>query len=244
MPTPFPRPSSKICNNRSTDDIPYEYNVLTPHDNITEKVKFLQAAMGYPTKSTILIVVKKSNPASFPGRITDKQIKQHYPSMEPSVKGHLTQERQGVKSTTVYTITTGTSLSPTSASNDDVPARIPRNTYSLFVHYIQSTGKIFGDPTGRFIEPSSSGNNYILIVYSYDSNTIHPVAMPYRSKQSLVIAYTTVTSLLESKGMTPKLTTLDNETSELLLTSLVSSDIEINLVPPYFHRRNTVKWAI
>ena len=68
--------------------------------------------------------------------------------------------------------------------------------------------------------------------------------MPSHTKESLVLAYKTVTSLLESKGMTPKLATLDNETSELLLTSLESSDIEIALVPPYLHRRNAAERAI
>ena len=61
------------------------------------------------------------------------------------------------------------------------PARVSRNTGSLFVHWIQSTE---GDSTGRFIEPSTSGNIYILIVYNYDSNTIYPVVILFHTKES------------------------------------------------------------
>ena len=71
-PTPSPHPGSELCNNISTNDIPYVCNVLTPHNNMTEKIKFLQASMGYPTKSTIFIAVKKSNLASYPGGISKK----------------------------------------------------------------------------------------------------------------------------------------------------------------------------
>ena len=135
-PTPSPRLSSELRNNISTNDIPYVCNVLTPHNNMTGKIKFLQASMGYLTKSTIFTAVKKSNLASYPSGINEKQINRHYTSIEPSVKGHLTQERQGVQSTTVHTLTTGTALSRTSASNDALPAQIPRKTDALFVNCI------------------------------------------------------------------------------------------------------------
>ena len=109
---------------------------------------------------------------------------------------------------------------------------------------IKSTGKIFGDPTSGFIAPSISGNNYIIIIYNYDINTIQPIAIPSRTKEALVTTYKIITSLLQSRDMTQKVATLDNETSELLLTSFEPSDISINLVTPNLHRRNTAEIAI
>ena len=53
---------SEICNAVRIEDTPstsYICNVLTLHDNMTEKIKFLQAAMGYSTKSILLLGVKK-----------------------------------------------------------------------------------------------------------------------------------------------------------------------------------------
>jgi len=40
-------------------------------------------------------------------------------------------------------------------------------------------GKIFTNQTGCFIVPSSTGNNYLLVLYDYDSNCIH--AQPMKS---------------------------------------------------------------
>jgi hypothetical protein len=34
------------------------------------------------------------------------------------------------------------------------------------------TGQVYTNQTGRFITPSSNGNNYLLILYDYDSNAI------------------------------------------------------------------------
>ena len=200
--------------------------------------------MGYPTKTSLSTAVKKSNLASFPGGISVKQINKHYTPIEPSIKGHLTQERQGIQSTQLPTISCNPEISPTSASNDAFPAHIDTKIDSVYVNCFKSTGKIFGDPTGRFIAPSIIGNNYILVIYNYDSNTIHPIAMPSRTKESLVTAYNTIISFLKSKGMTPTFATLDNETSDLLLTSLESSGLTINLVPPNLHRRNATERAI
>ncbi|MCK7513582.1 MAG: hypothetical protein MZV70_62545 [Desulfobacterales bacterium] len=38
---------------------------------------------------------------------------------------------------------------------------------------MEPTGQVYTDQTGRFITPSSNGNNYLLILYDYDSNC-HP----------------------------------------------------------------------
>ena len=104
--------------------------------------------------------------------------------------------------------------------------------------------KLYSDPAGRFITPSISSNNYILVIYRYDSSTIHPIAMPFRTKKSQVAAYKTDITLLKQKGFSPKLATLDNETSDLLLQSLENNDIAIHLVPPHIHRRNAAERAL
>ena len=65
-----------------------------------------------------------------------------------------------------------------------------------------------------------------------------------RTKESLVTAYNTILSFLHSRGMTPTFATLDNETSEMLLTSLESSGLTIKLVPPNLDRRNAAERAI
>ena len=65
--------SSDLCNSISTEDTQftsYVCNVLTPYDNMTEKINFLQAAMGYRTKFVLLLAIKKGNLSSVSDSIT------------------------------------------------------------------------------------------------------------------------------------------------------------------------------
>ena len=59
---------------------------------------------------------------------------------------------------------------------------IPNKTNFIFAACMPITGQLFSDPTGRFVAPSISGNNYILVIYDYDSNPLHVQAMPNRKK--------------------------------------------------------------
>ena len=175
---------------------------------------FVQATMGYPTKTALRMAVGKGNLSSFPGGLTSAQINRYYYILEPSVKGHLTQERQGIQYTQLPDLSYPAPISPAHASNDAFPARLDSTTNVVFATCFQCTGKIYGDPIGRFIAPSISGNNYILIVYCYDSNTIDPIAMSSRTKEAQIATYNTVITLLKQRGFSPKLATLDNETSD------------------------------
>ena len=87
----------------------------------------------------------------------------------------------------------------------------------FYFHYI---GKIYGDTAGRFIVSSISSSNYILIVYYYDSNTIHPIAIPSRIKEANIADCNAVITLLKQRGFAPKLATVDNKRSYLLLQYL------------------------
>ena len=53
-------------------------------------------------------------------------------------------------------------------------------SYYIFSAYAQATCTIHSDPTGRFIHPSVAGNNYYLVVYCYDSNSIYVEATTSR----------------------------------------------------------------
>ena len=50
-------------------------------------------------------------------------------------------------------------------------------------------GVISSDQTGGFPLTSRRGNKYILIIYNYDSNSIHAVAIPSRYRENIVRGY-------------------------------------------------------
>jgi hypothetical protein len=105
-------------------------------------------------------------------------------------------------------------------------------------------GQIYTDQTGRFPVVSSKGNNYIMILYDYDSNAILAQPIKDRTAPELLKAFQVMEQELVARGLKPKLMKLDNEASKLLKTYLHQQNITFQLFPPYSHRRNSAERAI
>jgi hypothetical protein len=139
---------------------------------------------------------------------------------------------------------------PTYAEITAAPARQPttpifqerpdHRTHHVYTQCETITGQIGSDQTGRFVVPSTSGNNYIFLLYDYDSNSIHAEPIPTRKKESIKEAYSTVLRLLQHRGLRPKLHRLDNEASQLLTDFMTDEQVDYQLTPAGLHRRN---WA-
>ena len=118
------------------------------------------------------------------------------------------------------------------------------NVFTALITPPQPTGKIYTDQTGRFPQQSSRGNNYIMILYDYDSNAILAEPIKNRSQTELLRAYTKLHTLLCSRGFQPQIQLLDNEAPHELKQFLTQQQIDYQLVPPHVHRRNAAKRAI
>ena len=68
--------------------------------SMKEVVRFLHAALCYPTKATLLTSAQRGNLVTFPG-LTPENINRHFPESDETQKGHMRQTRQGVRSTKV-----------------------------------------------------------------------------------------------------------------------------------------------
>lgn len=66
--------------------------------SMPEVIQFLHAALGFPTKATLLAAIQHGNLQSFPGLTTDA-VNKHFPESDKMQKGHMHQ--QGVCSTKV-----------------------------------------------------------------------------------------------------------------------------------------------
>jgi hypothetical protein len=118
-------------------------------------------------------------------------------------------------------------------------------SHFCFAALTEITGQVYSDQTGKFTFPSSNGNNYLCILYDYDSNLI--LAEPMKSRgaqQDIVDADKTVHTKLCRARLHPKLARLDNECSVALKTFLIDEKINYQLVPPGTHRRNATERAI
>jgi hypothetical protein len=109
---------------------------------------------------------------------------------------------------------------------------------------MEPTGKIYTDWTGRFVVPSSNGNNYLMIPYDYDSNAILAEPMCTHTGKSILTAFENLQARLTTAGLTPKLHRLDSECSNALKKHLIASDIDFQKVPGGVHRRNAAERCI
>jgi hypothetical protein len=68
--------------------------------------------------------------------------------------------------------------------------------------------------------------------------------MKSRSTYEWVKACKHIHQYLASRGFKPKLQNLDNEASAALKIFFTTNDMEYQLVPPHYHRRNAAERAI
>jgi hypothetical protein len=105
-------------------------------------------------------------------------------------------------------------------------------------------GQIYTNQTGRFPVVSSKGNEYIIILYDYDSTAIFAQPIKDRTAPGVLRAFQVMEQALVARGLKPKLMKLDNEASKLLNTYIHQQNITFQLVPPCSHRRNSAARAI
>jgi hypothetical protein len=65
-----------------------------------EVVRFQHAALGFPTKATLLTAIRHKNLVTFPG-LTSKNVNKFFPESNETQKGHMKKTKQGVRSTKV-----------------------------------------------------------------------------------------------------------------------------------------------
>jgi hypothetical protein len=106
------------------------------------------------------------------------------------------------------------------------------------------TNQIYTDLTGRFPKTPISGNNYILILYDYDSNSVLSAPMKNRGEKDMVRTFDLLIQALIIRGLTPHLQRLDNEASLALRNYLTKQGINYQLAPPHIHRRNNAEREI
>ncbi len=175
-----PTPTKNVCNVHSLPTIP-------------TAIRFLHAAVGYPTKATWLEAIKKENFVTWP-LLTPKNVNKHYLETAETDKGHMKKQRMNVRSTKVLE----------DKSQDEAQTPLPRKN-DIYIH-------IFNFPV-----TSNRGNKYVMIMCEVDGNYIDMEPMKRRTSEALVHTYLTLWErLTRTKVITPKLHILDNEAPEAL----------------------------
>ena len=194
----------------------------------TQLADYLHACLFSPCPSTLQKAIRKNFLITWPG--IDKINFHTYAAKKiPTIKGHMIQERKNLRSTKIQV------FQPENDS-DYFPTK-ENSTKTLFSKLLPYTPKelAYGDLTGRFPFKSSRGNEYIYIVYDYDSNAILAEAIPNRQAKTITDAWNKIYKRLTKNGPSFNHFILDNEISEDLKKSFEKYDITFQCVPSHIH---------
>ena len=165
---------------------PHSLNIIIRKNETKYNLaRFLHAALGSPTNSTLLHSIKKNHLSTFPG-LNKKLITRNLPPKKSTIRAHIKQESQNIQSTKVLQVTledshTDAFLTP------DTPNVKTNGIWCILMQTKKGTGKAYIDLTGRFPIRSAQGNAYILVGFHYDSNAI--LATPLKSRRAGDITY-------------------------------------------------------
>ena len=227
QPTTRPPPQSTTVKQPTA-------NVILRYDKPkSELAAYFHATVGSPTKHALTTAINNGNFVTWPGLTTDLINKHLLPSI-PTMKGHLKQEQQNLRSTR---------LTP-----PDIKIEPPDNdqkTHDCFITFAtKEEGTTYSDLTGRYPITSSRGYQYIIVCYDFDTNTIQTALTKTRHAAEIRDATIPMLEKLSRSGHPPKLHIVDNEASAMLKAALLKYKIAYQLVPPHIHRRNAAERAI
>lgn len=236
------------------DDIPPPTDKLNAIINKSQSksklANYYHSCCYSPCISTLTQAIKNGNFDSWPGLADQKLYKYMNRTMATSM-GHLDQERQNLQSTKKNYFLPTNSLSTSSIDTDTTNDFFPTNPSNVRTHDcvaqiipFSQANKGYMDLTGRFPHKSSRGNEYILVVYDYDSNAILAEALKSRTASSITNGWKKIHQQLMRRGVSPNLYLLDNEVSSDLKWAMTKAEVNWQLATPYLHRANAAERAI
>jgi hypothetical protein len=154
--------------------------------------------------------------------------------------GHIDQQRSNVRSNQQQPASSPNEIEQTpdellALRQDAAPPILDapeQRPHYIYVDCQESTGQIYSEPAGRFLQPSTSGNTTVIVVYYYDSNYVHAEPMQSKTGPHILAAYKRAHKMLTATGLKPKLQNLDNEASKALQEFVQENAIDYQLAPP------------
>ena len=176
----------------------------------------MHAAAGFPVKSAWLKAIKNGNFGSWTG-LTYNNAEKYFPHSVETLKGHMVQSSQGVRSTKKkkHQIHNNKKKTPQGtlhqqSETEDIPSQQKTQELQVWDHPIS---KLYTDDCGRFLIRSRSGNEYIIIAYHCDSNKILQSPFVNIKDKHRIRAYKSIMQKLENRGYCVEVQILDNEVS-------------------------------
>jgi hypothetical protein len=237
----FQLPTPAITSPQTNNEITPQVNSAIGAPKAAELVAYAHATLFSPALDTLEKALRRGYVRNFPG-LTAKTLQRHPPHSVATAKGHLDQVRKNLRSTRMKPKDV-----PTPDLDDVFPAQeSPTSTCYVTAITLPTapTGKYYTDQTGRFPCTSSSGSNYVLVAYHYDSNAILVEPLQNRKSGSILAAHKRILDRLRRAGVQCSFVMLDNECSLALQQFFNDKSIQFQKTPAGMHRRNAAERAI
>jgi hypothetical protein len=164
--TPTVEPSGPI-----TGSVNAMFHTTLAHDTVPNRIAFYHAILFSPSLSTWCQAIDAGHFKTWPG-LASSAVHKYPPQSTPMHQRHLNQVRANLQ---VTRLPASVIQQPTTDADidDEVapPAEDNTRTILIYADCHCTTGMVYTDPTDKFLVPSVSGNQYVLVVYEYDSNT-------------------------------------------------------------------------
>ena len=222
--------------------VQHTVNAVLKIDKTSKKdlAQYLHACAYSPRKTTFLDAIKKGLFTTWPG-LTYDLIKKHLPDTIATSKGHLRQEQKNIRSTQIKVEDEPKIV----LDYHPLPEEDNTKTHECYLTYfVKEEGVTYSDLAGTYPTKSSRGNQYIIICYDYDTNSIQAQLTKSRNAADIRDATLKMIEQLQRSGHPPKLHIMDNEASAIIKAALLKHKVKYQLVPPHLHRRNSAERAI
>ena len=200
LPQTPPQLSSSLSTTPTMTAANHSCNVIIRKSTTgRDLAQYYHACAFSPSPSTFITAINKGHFIAWPG-LTTSLIKKHLPPSVFTAKGHLNQEMKNLQSTKKsYKDTLLSSSHMTSSPSHDAihndfhpPSESSNNkTHNCFSIILNANNSNVGflDLTGRFPYRSSRGNQYLLLMYDYDSNAILVEPLKNRKSETILNAW-------------------------------------------------------
>ena len=218
-----------------------ERPAINRHTNTpADLVAFAHAALFSPALATLKTALRKGFLPPFTG-LNETMLNRFPPSLEATAMGHMDAQRKNTWSTK--------HTQPATQQEDTLDHFPPQpiNTTRMnacFIATAEPRNIVYSDQTGRLPHPSCTGNNYLVVAYDYNSNSILLRPIKSRAAGNIANAIADIHRTLARGGCKPQFHRLDNECSDELKQFFDQHNIHYQLAPPHEHQSNAAERAI
>ncbi len=190
--------------------------------SIPQVIKYLHAAVGFPTKDTWVKAIKNGNLVSWSGLTVDA-VNTHFPESIETQQGHMKKQRQNVRSTKQKQIVDET-------SEDKVLTRAMAK-HNILVKVLNAHNTVYSNQTGRLSVQSNRGHCFLMVFYDVNSNYIDAEPMKNHQDNSMIQAYQNLCAwTTRNQNEKPTMHILDNKASVAFKVA-IKTNCNLQLLP-------------